>query len=176
MTERKRLRLPSHDYGQPGAYFLTLCARERAALFGRVCVGGGVLDAPYVDLSPYGAAVRDRLEEMARVYAHVSLLNYVVMPNHVHILLRVHGPSGTPAPTQGIAVGPSGTPAPTRANQAVPAFVSTLKRMTDRTCGAALWQADYYDHVVRNDADLLRIWTYIDTNPAKWAQDEYFVR
>ena len=160
--ERKPLRLPDYDYGQAGVYFLTLCARDKAPLFGRVCVGGGVLDAPKVELSPCGTAVRAQLEEMAQVYKHVSLSRYVIMPNHVHILLQVHGSSGTPTPT--------------RANQVVPSFVSAFKRMVARRCGGLVWQRGYYDHVIRNDADFLRIWNYIDTNPAKWAEDEYFVR
>ena len=160
--ERKSLRLPNYDYDRDGLYSLTLCAKEKAPLFGCVCVGGGVLDAPKVELAAYGAVVRERLEEMARVYEYISLTKYVIMPNHVHILLQVHGPSGTPAPT--------------RANQSVPAFVSALKRLRNRSCGVDLWQHGYYDHVIRNDADFLRIWNYIDTNPAEWAEDEYFVR
>ena len=50
-----------------------------------------------------------------------------------------------------------------------------LKRMTNRTCGVPLWQRGYHDHVVRNEADYLRIWNYIDANPAKWAEDKYYV-
>ncbi len=90
------------------------------------------------------------------------MTKYVIMPNHVHVMIEV--------------VGPSGTPAPTRANQRIPAFVSALKRMTNRYCGTLLWQRGYYDHVIRNDADYLRVWNHMDTNPAKWAEDEYFVR
>ena len=110
-------------------------------------------------------AIKERLEEMNRVYGHVALLKYVIMPNHIHILLQVEdGPSGTPAPTER-----------DRANQTIPAFVSMLKRMTNRTCGVPLWQRGYHDHVVRNEADYLRIWNYIDANPAKWAEDKYYV-
>ena len=46
--------------------------------------------------------------------------------------------------------------------------------MTNRTCGVSLWQRGYHDHVVRNEADYLRIWNYIDTNPAKWREDCYY--
>jgi len=202
--ERKQLRLPEYDYSQTGVYFLTLCAKGKAPLFGKVCVGGGVLDAPYVELSDMGVVVQDRLEEMDRHYEHLSMKKHIIMPNHVHLLVEVcgpsrtpaptqgdgngpsrtpaptqgdgNGPSGTPAPTQGDGNGPSGTPAPTKANQAIPAYVSTLKRLTNRTCDRELWHRGYYDHVIRNEADFLRIWTYIDANPAKWADDEYFVR
>ena len=165
LPERKHTRLKDYDYSRDGVYFLTICAAENRCLFARVCVGGGVLDAPRVTLTQYGAAIQDRLEEMDRVYGHVALLKYVIMPNHIHILLQVADrPSGTPAPTER-----------DRANQTIPAFVSTLKRMTNRTCGVPLWQRGYHDHVVRNEADYLRIWNYIDANPAKWAEDKYYV-
>jgi len=117
-------------------------------------------------LTKYGMAVKERLEEMDRVYGYVALLKYVIMPNHVHILLQVtDGPSRTPAPAERDC-----------ANQTIPAFVSALKRMTNRVCGVPLWQRGYHDHVVRNEADYLRIWQYIDNNPSRWAEDKYFTQ
>lgn len=159
--KRKPTRLKHYDYSRTGVYFLTICSLNKRCLFGRIRVGGGVLDAPCVELSEYGAAIEKRLEEMARVYEHISLEYYVIMPNHIHLLVALRD-------------GPSRTPAPTRANQTIPTFISTLKRMTNRDCGCTLWQRGYHDHVIRNDADLLRVWQYIDTNPARWAEDEYY--
>ena len=194
--ERKALRLPSYDYSRAGVYFLTLCAKDKAPLFGKVCVGGGALDAPKVELSAYGAVVERWIADCTDKYEDLAILKYVIMPNHVHLIVELRdGPSRAPAPTQGNGIGPSypqgarhirkaaepptamlGAPAPTRANQTIPSFASALKRMTGRYCGVAIWQRGYYDHVIRNDADFLRVWNYIDTNPAKWAEDEYFVR
>lgn len=170
-AKRKASRLPGYDYSQGGVYFLTICAAEHEPLFGRVefpetCVGGGVPDALHVRLSRAGTEIQFRITEMIRRYEGISLCHYVIMPNHVHLLLQLeNGPSGTPAPTH-----------EQRANQIVPAFVSTLKRMTNKRCGQNLWQRGYHDHVVRNDADYLRIWQYIETNPAKWAEDKYYTR
>ena len=42
------------------------------------------------------------------------------------------------------------------------------------TSGAPVWQRGYHDHIIRNDADYLRIWDYIDTNPAKWREDRFY--
>ena len=170
-VKRKPTRLTGHDYSQGGVYFLTICAKNREAVFGRIhvpdgSVGGGVLDAPQNALSEYGIAVERQLHEMAGAYGYISLLKYVIMPNHIHLLVHLqNGPSGTPAPTHA-----------QRANQAIPAFVSTLKRMTNKHCGRDLWQRGYYDHIVRNDTDHLRIWQYIETNPAKWSEDQYYTR
>lgn len=163
--ERKSPRLPNYDYSQAGLYFLTLCTKGKAPLFGRVCVGGGALDAPKVELSQYGAVIERWLADCAGKYEDLAILKHVVMPNHVHVIVELRGgPSRAPAPTQ------------SRANERIPGFVSGMKRLTNRCCGVALWQRGYYDHVIRNDADFLRVWNYIDTNPAKWAEDEYFVR
>ena len=44
------------------------------------------------------------------------------------------------------------------------------------TPGVSLWQRSYYDHVIRNEPDYLRIWDYIDANPLKWTEDEYYIK
>ena len=90
LPKRKPNRLPRFDYGTVGAYFITICTREKKKIFGRV----------------------------------------------VEV----------------------------RANQTIPAFVSTLKRMTNRTAGVQLWQRGYYDHIIRNQLDYDTIWQYIDEN------------
>lgn len=162
LPQRKPLRLTAYDYSADGVYFLTLCALERRHLFGGVAVGGGVLDAPLLCTSPCGELVERRVQALAGFYPHIAVEHHVLMPNHLHLLVRICRPAG----------GPSGTPAPT--NAVIPALVSTLKRFTNRDCGCVLWQRGYHDHVVRDEADFLRIWTYIEGNPAHWAEDRYF--
>ena len=164
MQNRKELRLQEYDYSQNGYYFVTICTKDRENLLSRV-VGGGVLDAPSVELSKYGKIVESRIEEINKVYSTKRIEKYVIMPNHVHFILVVN---------EGEAQGPSRTPAPTRANESVPAFVSTLKRFTNRESGTMLWQRGYYDHVIRNEEDYLAVWQYIETNPVKWELDQYY--
>ena len=166
LPKRKPNRLPRFDYGTVGAYFITICAREKKKVFGRV-VGGGVLDAPRMSPSPHGKIVIAQLEAMTNFYPDLQIEKYVVMPNHIHFIVVVtQGPSGA-----------SRTPPPTevRANQTIPAFVSTLKRMTNRTAGVQLWQRGYYDHIIRNQLDYDTIWQYIDENPTKWPHDQFYI-
>ena len=125
-------------------------------------VGGGVLDAPLIQLSKYGQIAEQVLLEMNAFYGDISIDNYVVMPNHIHFILVLRGENG-----------PSRTPAPTNAR--LPAFLSTWKRLTNKAANASLWQRSYYDHIIRNEADYLRVWQYIDQNPARWAEDEYYL-
>ena len=53
-------------------------------------------------------------------------------------------------------------------------FAGTFKRFTNRTCGKDLWQPRSYDHVIRDEADDVRVLQYIENNPAKWIEDRYY--
>ena len=154
LPKRKQNRLTGYDYSQPGCYFVTICSRDREHLFGCV-VGADVLIGPHVQLSEVGAIVEQTISQIP------SVDKYIVMPNHVHILLRLpvanNGPMGTSAPTQ-----------------SVPWIVRYLKRTVTMACGKTVWQRGYHDHIIRSEADYLRIWDYIDTNPAKWREDCYY--
>ena len=154
------MRLPEYDYGANGAYFVTVCTEGKRCILGHV-VGGGVPDAPYTRLSEYGIAAEKTLLEMSAFYKDVAIEKYVIMPNHVHFIISINACGG-----------PSRTPAP--ANARLPAFISTWKRFTNKKAGFPLWQRNYYDHVIRTEANYLRIWQYIDENPAFWAEDEYY--
>ena len=160
LPQRKRIRLQSYDYSTPGAYFVTVCTQNRRCILSDIVVGDGVLDVPQARLTSSGMCVRDTLLEIEQHYKWLSLDHYVIMPNHIHLLLRIeeNGPSGTPAPT----------------NETLPKLISTFKRFTNRRCGMQLWQRSYHEHVIRGESDYREIWEYIDTNPAKWAEDRYY--
>lgn len=148
---RKNIRLSGHDYSQTGAYFVTVCSRNREDLFGKI-VGGDVLIAPKVNLSSVGIEIEKTIAQMPYIK------KYVIMPNHIHFiaLFEKHGSMSTSTPTQGL-----------------PSLVRFLKREVSVACGESVWQRNYYEHVIRNEQDYLDIWTYIDTNPACWREDEY---
>ena len=174
LPKRKQIRLPDYDYSTPGVYFVTICTVGRRCILSDITVGDGVLDVPNVRLSPYGEILAETLQEIENTYSWLSLDHYVIMPNHIHLLLRLgdNGPSGTPAPTNADD-GPSGTPAPT--NETLPMLISTFKRFTNRRCGAQLWQRSYHEHVIRNEEDFRQIWDYIENNPARWVKDRYYI-
>ena len=173
LPKRKQIRLPEYDYSTPDAYFVTICTQNRKCILSDIVVGDGVLDVPQEQLTLSGMCVHVTLLEIEQHYGWLSLDRFVIMPNHVHLLLRIkeNGPSGTPAPTN-MDNGPSGTPAPT--NETLPKLISTFKRFTNRRCGAKLWQRSYHGHVIRNENDYREIWEYIEGNPARWADDRYF--
>ena len=161
LPNRKRLRLESYNYSEQGSYFLTLCSLEKACLFSEI-VGDGVLDVPQIELSTYGQMIQETLREMSRLNQNLRIDKYVIMPNHVHLLITLLPADGT-----------SGRPPPT--NAVIPSFVGTLKRFVNRKSGRQLFQRSYYDHIVRDEKDYLARWKYIDDNPIKWQEDCLYV-
>ena len=160
--KRKVIRLPDYDYSTPGAYFVTICTQDRRRVLSEIVVGDGVPDIPCVRLLPAGRIVEETLQNMVRQYPWLVLENHVIMPNHIHLLLRLEEEESRDERL------------PTHANERLPMLVSTLKRFSNKKSGRQLWQRAYHEHVIRNEKDFCEIWAYIDTNPAKWAEDCYY--
>ena len=159
--KRKPNRLNGFDYSSNGAYFVTVCTQNKQCILGKI-VGGGVLDAPLVELSNYGKIIDKQINIMNSVYSNITVEKYVIMPNHIHMLIFVDNQNGT-----------SGTPSPT--NAVIPAFVSAFKRFCNKQAGKKLFQRSFHDHIIRDDTDYLKIYNYIETNPAKWQEDCFYI-
>jgi|GEM_PF-4334353 len=82
------MRLNEYDYSSNGAYFTTICVKNRLKLLGTV-VGYDNLGAPYVRLSEYGNIVQKNINLIELYYKNVSVDKYVIMPNHVHMIITV---------------------------------------------------------------------------------------
>ena len=162
---RKKNRLDSQLYSQNGAYFITICTENKKSLLSGI-VGDGVLDVPMTHLSFCGSVVERRIQEMNRAYPAVQTVKYVIMPNHVHLLICIDREEACGA------AGTSRTPSPT--NAIIPSYISTFKRLCNREIGRNIWQRSYHDHIVRGKSDFDMIWQYIDTNPARWQQDCFY--
>lgn len=160
LPARKPMRLKGYDYSNDGAYFLTLCTQNRKNYFGKIA-RADLLSEPYICYSKYGEIVAEQIAEINQTYTHMEITNYAIMPNHLHMIVFVEsGASGTPPPTNGVKNG-----APTPTNAAIPALVSTLKRLTNQKTGVKLWQRGYYDHILRDEDDYLKARKYIYENP-----------
>lgn len=160
--KRKPNRLPHYNYSASGVYFITLCTEGKKCILGSI-VGGGALDAPFVQLSKYGNVVQKYIESGNNIPG-VTVGKYIIMPNHVHMILLVD---------ETASCGTSKAPSP--ANAVVPHFISTLKRFIHRDIGDKIFQSSYHDHVIRGEQDYLKIWQYIDNNPAKWSNDCFYM-
>ena len=168
-VQRKKIRLSASAY-DGGWYFVTICTQNRMKILAHirpVSVGAddsvrpcGVLPRFVLSLTPLGAAVKECLERLTDDTAGILVDKYVIMPNHVHAIICLDGEKG----------GQSRPPL----QRLMQRFKSISTRRAWDMGYTKLWQRSYYDHVIRNDADYLTIWQYIDNNPAHWADDEYY--
>ena len=148
-TERKLLRLKEYDYSQPGAYFVTICTKDRVPVFGHI-VGGGLRAAPHVELTSIGAAVEQAIGAIPEINPGVECSIYCIMPDHVHLMVVLTGRHG-------------GRPLP----EVIKRFKSYTDHLYRELSGTPLWQRGYYEHVIRDQADFATAAEYILTNPAR---------
>ena len=150
-SERKRLRLPCFDYSDNGAYFVTLCTKNRANVLSKI-VGNDALVVP----TAIGEKVLECLKNIENVYNGVTLDYYVIMPNHIHAIFFFNNISKQ------------------KCHLDLPKIMKDLKSVTTRFhkkyCGIneSLWQNSYYDHIIRNKEDLFETRKYIENNPIRW--------
>ncbi len=148
LPKRKPTRLKGYDYSEPGAYFITICVKERKELLSEIIVGDGVLNVPQNILTQYGEIADKYINQMNEFYKHLSVDKYVIMPNHIHFILSITD----------LRIGTSGTPSPTNSE------ISTFKRFCNKEYGKNIWQRLSNDHIIRGEKDYQKIWEYIDTN------------
>ena len=98
LPKRKHPRLKNHDYSEPGAYFVTVCTKNKEHILSRIVaadpspVRRDALIPPRVQLLPAGKIVDDLIRRTETVYENVTVDAYVIMPNHFHIILHIHAP------------------------------------------------------------------------------------
>ena len=182
---RRSIRLKGYDYTQPGAYFVTICTRDRELLFGNVIDG-------VMHLNRMGLAVQKTWLDLPRPYPYADLDAFVIMPNHVHgvIVLTDDGGGGSvprqPSAPEQIQAGqvPLANQVETRPcpgvkpRHGLPEIVRAFKSFSARrvnalrcTCSVPVWQRNYYEHIVRDHDECGRIRQYIENNPEEWDRD-----
>lgn len=142
LQQRKTTRLVGADYHTTGIFFLTICTKNKQCLLSHM-VGTGVLDGPHIELTHCGKIADKYLNQLNDFYNDISIEDYVIMPNHIHLILRVND----------LENGPSRMPAPTLQNSTVSRFISTFKSFCNKECGENIWQYRSYDHIIRNLQD-----------------------
>jgi putative transposase len=160
--------MPGRDYSAVGAYFITVCTEGRIELFGEIIDGE-------MQLNDVGNVVAESWRWLSSQYHHATLDEWRVMPDHLHgILVLTDGTGGRHAttavarPSTGGDDNGAGT-VRKPVGRLVGAFktVSTKRlNLLRNTPGAVVWQRSFWDHVVRDEADLDRIRRYIRENAA----------
>ena len=154
---RKKIRLDGYDYSQVGYYFITMCVKNMHEMLGSIDVGTNCVRPR---LSEYGNIVEKEITVLSKTYENVKVVKYVIMPNHIHMIIAIE--SDNSGRTQFV---------PT-----ISRIIKQFKGSITKQIGFSLWQARFYDEIIKNEEAYRNIWQYIDNNPAKWAEDDYFIK
>ena len=192
---RSSIRLKGYDYSQEGMYFVTICARDRECMFGKVVEGE-------MRLNEVGKVICGVWETLPKRFPNTHVDFFVVMPNHIHgiIVINENGRGGDPPalnvlqsvieiPTidefhnthLSTGIEPNGRAggSPPLRRYNLGHRIAYFKYQTTRfinlennSKGLRVWQRNYHEHIIRNEDELTRIRTYIQNNPLQWALDE----
>jgi len=157
LPTRKNIRLKEFDYSSAGYYFITICVKDGHEVFWADNANVGA-NCVRPRLSEYGNIAEKEISILSETYNTVDVVKHVVMPNHIHIILAITVDSG--GRTQF---------APT-----ISRVIKQFKGSITKQIGFSLWQRSYHDHIIRNEEEFHRISQYIDENPARWEEDEYY--
>ncbi len=155
--QRKSPRADFHDYSG-GDYFVTICTNDKRHFFGEI-------REEEMKFTPIGEYCRDQIDSLSQHYRYVEIPMYVVMPNHVHMIVcidvnRTHEPC---VPTS---------------RSALSVIIGGLKRSVTLYARKHnmefRWQGRYHDHIIRNTRDGNNIAEYIENNVLKWSSDCFY--
>jgi REP element-mobilizing transposase RayT len=184
---RKTYRIPSAraqwwNYAASGAYFITICTAGRAHLFGEIRNNTMIL-------SEIGNIVAQEWNASFDIRTELFCDAFVIMPNHIHAILRIDHSGDTTVETHGHPVETHGRASLQPGNhgvayrppKSISSFVAGFKSAATKRINAfrntpkmPVWQTRFHDHIIRNEDEYQRIWQYIETNPAQWEQDTLF--
>jgi putative transposase len=158
---RRSIRLPEFDYSRSGAYFITICSFNKELIFGKINDGKMIL-------SEIGKIVKKHLEEIPIHFENIFIDEYVIMPNHIHFILTIVGVQNfEPLRHEYQKIIPTSIGSIVRSYKA---SVTTWCNENDHK--KFKWQRNYFEHIIRNDEDYIRISEYIRNNPLQWELDE----
>ena len=139
LPKRKSTRLKGYDYSQNGAYFITICTNDRKCILSNI-VGQGLAPAGII-LSQYGRVAKEQLLDLENRYKTIKIDKYVIMPNHIHIIVILDNTAGA-------------SPCPTISD-----VICSFKSLTTRMCNKSnnksqkIFQISFHDHIIRGGKD-----------------------
>ncbi len=161
--KRKPTRLKGYDYSRGGAYFITICTKNKKALFSNITVGQGLAPAE-THLTKYGEIAKQQILSLENRFSGIKIDSFIIMPNHIHLIISLNSAAGA-------------SPCPT-----VSQIICSFKSLTTRYCqkigysDKTLFQTSFHDHIIRGERDYFKIWEYVNLNAEKWEQDCFYLK
>ena len=157
--KRKQNRLKEYDYSQGGYYFVTICVNDRKDYFGKI------KNTKFV-LNEFGLIVKQILESIPVLYPYVELDYYIIMPDHIHIIIIIDPSNVNVVTGRDLSL----TKKPRLKIKSLSEIIGAFKTMSSKELHKKgvkefKWQRLFYDRIIRNEKELYQIRKYIEQNP-----------
>ena len=179
LPKRKDLRLKQYDYSSAGAYFVTICIKDRKRILSEIIkppVGVGALDdpsIPQIQLTEIGKITEKYLLSSENIPG-VKIDRYVVMPDQIHVIIFLNPDEHATRKDGSSKAYLASEITPTPTNEMLPHIVSTFKRFCNKEIGNNIFQRGYIEHIIRDLEDYETRAKYIYENPIRWYYDELY--
>ncbi len=151
LPKRKSPRIPGYDYATGNYYFITICTSEKKCIFGKPN-----------ELNEFGMIAKAYIKLIPNHYPQVVVDKFVVMPNHIHLILVLDNDNGK---EKVIPI-----------TQIIGQYkMSVTKEIHKINKNLQVWQRSFHDHIIRNQEGYNNIWEYIEYNPFKWEEDCFYI-
>ena len=172
-SSRKSLRLKNYDYSQNGLYYVTICTRNREEILSEIKINsyfsGRKTTISFNDIIiVYTKVGNIILSEINNINQQKNILihNYVIMPNHIHFIIQLNH-------NKNEIMGRGGTlPLQTIIGR-FKSFTTKQYNILSNSFGIKLWQRNYYEHIIRDEKEYLKIIQYIQNNPFRWIENKH---
>ena len=153
LPKRKRIRLQNYDYSSNGLYFVTICTENKKPILSTIVGDDAHIVPKKIVLKSYGEVAEKYIRHINEVYDNISVENYIIMPNHIHLLIFIdeykNGTMWASSPTK------------------LGSVVRSFKTMVTKEVGFSIWQRSYYDEIIRDEKHFQSVWNYIEYNALK---------
>ena len=156
LPKRKNTRLKNYDYSLNGCYFITVCIKNRLQILGTIKAPENQISPPVTELSEKGKIVDKYINMISQSYENVFVDNYVIMPDHIHLLVSIEKPY--------ICVDRKDL----SEKVSVSTIIKALKTLVTKEIKESIWQKSFYDEIIENEKTYIRASQYIDDNPVCW--------
>lgn len=154
LPKRKNIRLHNYNYSYNGAYFITICTKNKENLLWKNVGANCVRPLDQLPLSKIGIVIENEIYKLNTVYENIKVDKYQIMPNHIHLIIFIYEDSN--GRTQF---------APT-----ISRIIKQFKGSITKQIGFSIWQKSFYDRIIRNEKEYPEVWNYIHNNPLKYLE------
>ncbi len=163
---RRSVRLKHYNYTEFGAYFLTICTKNKQWLFGEI-------KDDKMCLNNLGKIAFNCWQEIPQHFPHIELDVFVIMPNHLHGILWINNSINDPSQNRQFGKMDKGS-----ISSIVRSYKAVVTKKINQICGqkgsSLIWQRNFYENIIRDEKALNNIREYIINNPLNWQKDPDF--